>query len=427
MKAYKKYKDTEISWLRRVPEHWTKIRYKDILKYKDEKVGLRTNLTLLSLTKKGVIIRDLSEGKGKFPKDFESYKVVYPNDLILCLFDVDETPRTVGLARNYGMITGAYDVFDVVNCNREYIYNLYLSFDEKKTLKPLYKGLRKTIPLPSLLSSYVYLPPKAEQDAIVAYINKKVTEIDRFVIAKEKQLSFLDELKQKIIADAVTGKCPEAMGRKRSPGYQETKVSLIPKIPEHWKVNTLRKHVSLVSEKNHPEATLLSVTREQGVIVRNTESKEENHNFIPDDLSGYKYVKRGQFVINKMKSWQGSYGVSDYDGIVSPAYFVCDLRFENKRFFSIAIRSKAYIPFFTQFSKGIRIDQWDLDPDALKSIPFFCPPKEEQDSIVAYIDKKVSQIAKLRSGIEAQIKLLKEYKQTIISDAVTGKVCVTGV
>lgn len=96
---------------------------------------------------------------------------------------------------------------------------------------------------------------------------------------------------------------------------------------------------------------MLSVTREQGVIVRDTESKEENHNFIPEDLSGYKYVEEGQLVINKMKSWQGAYGVSDYEGIVSPAYFVCDLDFSIKRFFSLALRSSIYISFFAQYSK----------------------------------------------------------------------------
>lgn len=71
---------------------------------------------------------------------------------------------------------------------------------------------------------------------------------------------------------------------------------------------------------------LLSVTREQGVIVRDITSKEENHNFIPDDLSGYKLIQKGQFAINKMKAWQGSYGVSKYKGIVSPAYYTCELR-----------------------------------------------------------------------------------------------------
>ena len=175
----------------------------------------------------------------------------------------------------------------------------------------------------------------------------------------------------------------------------------------------------MYSEKNHPDKQLLSVTRESGVIVRNTDSKEENHNYIPDDLSGYKLVRIGDFAINKMKSWQGSYGVSKFEGIVSPAYYVCNLNFPYKDFFSNAIRCKAYIPFFTQYSKGIRVDQWDLSPIALKNIPFFEPPLPEQEAIVTYLDTKVAKIDEYISIAEKKIAALEELKQTIIAEAVT--------
>ena len=148
-------KDSGVKWIGMIPEHWKRLRYKDVLRIRDEKVGKRKDLTLLSLSKKGVIIRDLIDGKGKFPKDFESYKIVNPNNLILCLFDVDETPRTVGIAKNTGMITGAYDIFDVINENIKFIYYHYQSIDDVKGFKPLYKGLRKVIPLPSLMGSYI--------------------------------------------------------------------------------------------------------------------------------------------------------------------------------------------------------------------------------------------------------------------------------
>lgn len=166
-------------------------------------------------------------------------------------------------------------------------------------------------------------------------------------------------------------------------------------------------------------AKLLSVTREEGVIVRNVESKEENHNYIPDDLSNYKFVQKGQFVINKMKSWQGSYGVSAYDGIVSPAYFVYDLKYPNKEYFNRAIRSKVFSPFFSKYSKGIRVDQWDLTPEALKIIPFLEPPVEEQDAIVRYLDTATSKIDKAIAMQQKMIDLLNERKQIIIQNAVT--------
>ena len=205
----------------------------------------------------------------------------------------------------------------------------------------------------------------------------------------------------------------------RYSSYKDSGVSWIGEIPEHWEVKQLRSFLTLFTEKEHGDAQLLSVTREQGVIERDKEDKEENHNFVPEDLSGYKYIEKGDFAINKMKAWQGSFAVSDYNGIVSPAYFTCKLKDVNKEFFSKAIRSKAYVPFFTQYSKGIRVGQWDLNPYALKSIPFFLPSPEEQAAIVNYIEEKTSKIDAYVADKEKEIELLQELKQKTIADAVT--------
>ena len=205
---------------------------------------------------------------------------------------------------------------------------------------------------------------------------------------------------------------------KRYSEYKDSGAKWIGDIPKHWEVKKLRNLISMTSVKNHPNETLLSVVREQGVIVRDIEA-DDNHNFIPEDLSGYKLIEEGQFVINKMKAWQGSYAVSGYRGIVSPAYYTCDLRLAYKTFFNIAIRSCAYVPFFTQYSKGIRVGQWDLSPVGLKEIPFFLPPLVEQHAIVSYLDSKVGQIDTYVAKQTQQIELLKELKQTVIANAVT--------
>lgn len=201
--------------------------------------------------------------------------------------------------------------------------------------------------------------------------------------------------------------------------YKATGIEWLPLIPSHWQLEQLRKYIRLISKKGYSDKQLLSVTREQGVIVRDVDSKDENHNYIPEDLSKYKYVRIGQLVINKMKSWQGSYGVSMYEGIVSPAYYVCDLVFPNKAFFSLALRSRNYISFFAQYSKGIRVEQWDLSPIALKSIPFFEPPLAEQEKIVSYLEDKTSKIDEVILAKREQIKLLQELKDTEIANVVT--------
>jgi type I restriction enzyme S subunit len=201
--------------------------------------------------------------------------------------------------------------------------------------------------------------------------------------------------------------------------YKDSGVQWIGNIPSHWESKQLRSFLTLFTEKGHGDAQLLSVTREQGVIERDKDDKEENHNFVPEDLSGYKYIEKGDFAINKMKAWQGSYAVSDYNGIVSPAYYTCKLKGVDKYFFSKAIRSLAYIPFFTQYSKGIRVGQWDLNPNSLKTIPFFLPPIDEQKKIVNYIESKTSKIDEYIAEKEKEVQLLNELKEAEIAKVVT--------
>lgn len=203
------------------------------------------------------------------------------------------------------------------------------------------------------------------------------------------------------------------------PEYKPTGLPWLPLIPKEWEIKKLRHLLSVVSEKGHQEAQLLSVVREKGVILRDKDNKEENHNYVPDDLSNYKFVKTGQFAMNKMKAWQGSYGISQFDGIVSPAYFVFALKGVSADFFHHAIRAQHYVPYFGQASDGIRVGQWDLSIPRMKEIPFCIPSTSEQAQIVRYLDAMTAKINKLVRAKKKQIALLQEQKQTIINNAVT--------
>ena len=201
--------------------------------------------------------------------------------------------------------------------------------------------------------------------------------------------------------------------------YKPSGVEWLSDVPAHWDVQKLRHILSDVAERNRPDLPLLSVVREQGVILRNIDDKEENHNFIPDDLSNYKVVNSDQFAMNKMKAWQGSFGVSEHNGIVSPAYFIFDLRNAQPRFFHVAIRSKAYVSFFGQASDGVRIGQWDLSKVRMREIPFFTPPFEEQTAIVRYLDHAADRIHRAISAKKRLIELLTEQRQAVVHRAIT--------
>lgn len=202
--------------------------------------------------------------------------------------------------------------------------------------------------------------------------------------------------------------------------YKDSGFEWIGSLPFEWEVSKLGNCLSPVSVKNHPNLPLLSITRERGVIKRDVEDQDSNHNFIPDDLSGYKLLMSGQFGMNKMKAWQGSYGVSKYTGIVSPAYFVFDfVKPINPDFFNWAIRSNLYVSFFGSASDGVRIGQWDLSKSRMKAIPFLIPYENEQTLIATYLDKKTVQLDEAIAIKQQQISLLKERKQIIIQQAVT--------
>jgi type I restriction enzyme S subunit len=203
------------------------------------------------------------------------------------------------------------------------------------------------------------------------------------------------------------------------PTMKNSGVPWIREVPEHWEVRKLRHLLHPIAVRNRPDLPLLSVVREKGVILRDVTNQDENRNFIPDDLTNYKVVRSGQFIMNKMKAWQGSYGVSSFDGIVSPAYFVFDLTGVRGQYFHTAIRSRAYVPFFTQASDGVRIGQWDLSQPRMREIPFFVPPLPEQAAIVRFLEHVDRRIRRYVRAKQKLIKLLEEQKQAIIHRAVT--------
>ena len=194
------------NWIGDIPQHWTIKRNKNILIERKGIVGEDHSFKLLSLTLNGVIIRDLDAG-GKFPAEFSSYKIVSPNNLIFCLFDVDERPRTIGLSSHSGMITGAYDIFDV-NLSiaiPQWVYYFYFAIDQRKALKPFYTGLRKVVKAQKFADIHIPIPSIKEQKTIVAYLDEKCAKIDAILEKINTEVERLKELKRSLINEVVTG------------------------------------------------------------------------------------------------------------------------------------------------------------------------------------------------------------------------------
>lgn len=199
---------------------------------------------------------------------------------------------------------------------------------------------------------------------------------------------------------------------------KDSGIEWIGEIPKEWKIDKIKYHLKRNEPKNHGNAIVLSVYRDYGVIPK--DSRDDNHNVTSEDTSKYKYVKKGQLVINKMKAWQGSLAVSDYNGIVSPAYFIYDFTDEeyNHKYFHYLVRS-CYKEEFKRISGGIREGQWDLSPEAFANTLALLPPLVEQKYIANYLDIQCSEIDATAEDIQKEISLLEDYKKSVITEAVT--------
>ncbi|RDD99819.1 restriction endonuclease subunit S [Paracoccus pantotrophus] len=201
-------KDGGFKALGSIPEHWNLHPLGRALRLNKRTVGKRhADFTLLSLTTRGIIVRDISENAGKFPESFETYQEVCPGNFVFCLFDMDETPRTVGRSEVAGMITGAYSVFECIDpVYSSFLLYLFLHLDTCKGLKPFYTGLRKTIRPPRFASIRVPFPPVEEAARIVSYIEDQTARIDGLISKTDRSIELLKEKRSALITAAVTGK-----------------------------------------------------------------------------------------------------------------------------------------------------------------------------------------------------------------------------
>lgn len=208
------------------------------------------------------------------------------------------------------------------------------------------------------------------------------------------------------------------MKLKPYPKYKASGVDWVGDVPEGWSLKRLAYLFERKKDVNHVDEELLSVYRDHGVVPKS--SRDDNFNKPSDDLSPYQLVNRGDLVLNKMKTWQGSIAISEYRGIVSPAYFVATPKTPmHLRFIHYLLRCQLYIAEYRKLSAGIRPNQWDLDYDHFKNIPALLPSPDEQSEIASFLDRETAKIDTLIAKQEKLIELLKEKRQAVISHAVT--------
>ena len=429
MERYSEYKDSGVKWLGEIPRHWEVLAIKHILKLKKKIVGKRSSqYDLLSLTLKGVVKRDMENPEGKFPASFDTYQVVEPNDFVFCNFDNEETPRAVGLSPYKGMITGAYDVLSRKNANLsdKYLIYYFLYIDDAKRFKPLYKGLRKTVPFDSFMSYKIPVPSIREQDAIVAYLDAATSKIDEAIEQQKKMIDLLNERKQIIINNAVT------KGLDPNVPMKDSGVEWIGKIPEHWEIRKLGAIGSTINGVSHDS----SYFGEGGPFV--SYSDVYKNYSLPKSVSGLAKsskqerrifsVERGDVFFTRTSETAEEIGFTStcLETIPNAVFAGFLIRFRpnsdslDPNFSKYYFRAHIHRSYFVkEMNLVIRAS---LSQQLLKGLPVLLPPLREQCAIASYLDGKINEIDLCLKNKTKQISLLQERKQIIINDVVTGKV-----
>ena len=417
---------------------WEVRRVKTILQPHKKLVGKHCNkYDLLSLTLRGVVKRDMENPEGKFPASFETYQEVLPGDFIFCMFDNEETPRAVGLSNLRGMITGAYDVMSVIteDVNHNFLNYYLLYIDNGKRLKPLYKGLRKTVPLDSFLSYKIPLPPLSEQRAIVKYLDAETGRIDKAIAAEEKMIALLQERREIVINEAVSGsgKCgSDGIDFNAEARCARDEVVGLPELSEPegpqgaarrrgWEVRYGKSIFTENKRKNKmlENKTILSLSYGKIIVKSSPDS-----GLVPAEYSGYQLLSPGDIVIrctdlqNDQKSQR--IGFVEVGGIITSAYLGLKVNDGiNSRYIAYWLKNWDATKEIYRYGSGLRQSLSWVD---LKYLPIPLPPLSEQEEIVKYLDVETGRIDRAIEVKRRQIELLRERRQIVIDEVVTGKV-----
>ena len=423
--SYPEYKDSGVEWLEDLPINWEVKRTKAMFGLSRKLVGEKSkDYQLLSLTLKGVITRDISDGGGKIPADFGTYQIVNKSDLVFCLFDIDETPRTIGLSFNDGMITGAYNVYSALDpCVPEYAYYYFLHIDSFKGLKPFYTGLRKVVRAETFSNIKMPVPSIEEQQKIANFLDHETAKIDMLIEKQQQLIKLLKEKRQAVISHAVT------KGLNPSAPMRDSGVEWLGEVPEHWAVAKLSYRYQVLLGKMLDDKKITG--NHLGYYLRNTDVQWDKINtiglpqmdFRPHERERYSVIKGDLIVCEGGEIGRCAIWMND-----EPCYYQKALhrlrplnsQIDHTRFLFFVLFDAVYQERFISGAEKATIAH--LPAETFKQFRFAFPPSDEQKNILNYLNQQKSKFDLLELKAFDQIDLLQERRIALISAAVTGKI-----
>jgi len=436
MKSYPSYKDSGVEWIGEIPNDWSfgEMKYqlsnndggvwgKDVEKDDNETIVIRsTEITIdgnWNLT--NPMKRKLDEDEIKKCKLFKGDIVITKSS-----GSPNHIGKSVIVNENVENLNCCYSNFVQRIRFRKYNPKLYHYILNSYVVREQYRYLtQSTTGLGNLNGSTlneVQLPfiPLPEQKQIVSFLDTKTQKIDELIEKTEQKIKLLKEKRTSLINHCVT------KGLNPNVEMKDSGVEWIGEIPNHWGVKLLKFVFNSIREKSETgEEELLSVLIKKGVVRRRDFLGEDSDNLTrSESLVGYIHCSKGNLVNNIMKMGFYCLGISDYDGIVSPGYSVFEMIDNNDypKYWDYLLKTEIYVSEYRKRSKGIQESRMRLYDDYFLSIHSLYPPKTEQTKIIEHLDEQTQKIDSTIEKETQRIELLKEYRQSLISEVVTGKV-----
>lgn len=422
LKPYQNYKDINLQWNAKVPDHWNIVRGKVLFNNKKQLNKNNECANILSLTLRGVVNNNINNPEGLVPKDYNTYQIFEKDDLVFKLIDLEnyKTSR-VGLVHEKGAMSPAYiRLTNRRDINVKYFYYQYYDLYLRGVYNRLGAGVRSTLNASDLLNIYIVEPTRMEQDQIVKYLDVQLARINKLIQTKKKIIVALKEQKQVIINNAVS------KGLNPNTKMKQSGIEWIGDIPENWETircKYLFREIDLRSTTG--EETHLSMSQKYGLIPDNQLTERR---LLSESYVGGKVCFKDDLVLNRLKAHLGVFALAPQTGVVSPDYTV--LR-PNERvypeFAEMVLKSQKCRNELRVRVRGIVEGFWRLYTDDFYTIVLPIPKLEEQAAILDYIKKEFSSIDLTIQKIEKEINLITEYRIRLISDVVTGKVDVRNI
>ena len=424
MKRYEEYTTIDSRWANYIPASWTFSKIAEVFIERKETNDPIKTTDILSLTNTRGVIPYKEKGSigNKAKEDLTGYRLAYPGDIVFN--SMNAVIGSVGLSKYFGAVSPVYYMLylrDTVKNSVRYFDYVFQDKVFQNGLNGLGNGIleiRMRIPMSKLKYVGVPVPPRAEQDQIVRYLDWQMSKINRLIAAKREKIALFEELKTHQTTDAVLH------GVKQYKKYIETQE--FGRIPAHWQIyQNKRLFRERVEHSKMGAETLLSVSKHYGVKPSADLTEDEQFATIKPALSltGYKVVHKNDLVMNIMRARNGSYGISAYNGIVSPAYCIYYVTKNcNVKYLHYFLRTPHVKSLFETYSSGIAEHRRRLYPEDFLRLASVLPPIEDQNEIVEYIGQSLVKYDEAIANLKRQIACLQDMKTRLISDVVTGQV-----